>query len=288
MRKTHQWNQIVLPKKYHDLVFNELHVKLAHLGSERVVELARARFYRPHMQRDIEHFIRKRCRCLVSKAPNTPDKAPLVPIESSFPFEMVSIDYLHLDKCKGNFEYALVVIDHFTKFVQVYATKNKSGLAAAEKIFNGFILKYGFPKRIHHDQGGEFNNALFNRLHQLTGIAKSRTTPYHPAGNGQTERMNRTLISMLKSLEEKEKKQWKDHLDKLAFAYNVTVHKTTGYSPFFLLFGRNPGLPIDTMFAAVGEEKLKRKTHEQYASEWQKSMQQAFEIVREHSSKSSD
>ena len=162
VRKTNHWSQIVLPKKFHDLVYKELHVKLAHLGSERVLELARARFYWPHMQRDVEHFIRKQCRCIISKAPNAPDKAPLVPIESTFPFEMVSIDYMHLDKCSGNFEYALVVIDHFTKFVQIYATRNKSGLAAADKIFNGYILKYGFPKRIHHDQGGEFENALFD------------------------------------------------------------------------------------------------------------------------------
>ena len=106
-----------------------------------------------------------------------PDKAPLKPIVSTFPFEMVSIDYMKLDKCKGNFEYAMVVIDHFTKFVQIYATKNKSGLAAADKVFNNYILKYGFPRRIHHDQGPEFENELFTRLHQLTGICKSRTTP---------------------------------------------------------------------------------------------------------------
>ena len=285
VRKTNHWSQIVLPKKYHNLVYQELHVKLGHMGSERVFELARKRFYWAHMRRDVDHFIRKQCRCVISKAPNEEAIAPLKPIVSTYPFEMVSIDYMQLDVCKGNFKYALVVIDHFTKFVQIYATKNKKGITAADKVFNGFILKYGFPSRIHHDQGGEFENELFTRLHQLTGIDKSRTTPYHPSGNGQTERMNRTLISMLKTLEEKEKQTWKDHLDKLAFAYNVTTHKSTSYSPFFLVFGREPSLPIDTMFASVGEERLKRKSYDEYASEWQRSMEQAFAIVRENTSK---
>ena len=155
----------------------------------------------------------------------------MVPIMSTFPFEMVSIDFLHLDRAKGGFEYALVVCDHFTRFVQVYATRNKSAISAADKIFNDFILKFGFPKRIHHDQGREFNNSLFKRLHQLSGIATSKTTPYHPMGDGQTERMNRTIINMFKTLEEKEKHKWKNHLSKLTFAYNATDNKSTGYSP---------------------------------------------------------
>ena len=101
IRKTSKFKQIFLPEKFYDLVYSELHEKLAHLGSERVLELARRRFYWPKMQKSIENFIRKRCRCIISEKPNVPERAPMVPITSTFPFELVSIDYLHLDRGKG-------------------------------------------------------------------------------------------------------------------------------------------------------------------------------------------
>ena len=131
-----------------------------------------------------------------------------------------------------------MVCDHFTRFVQAYGTKNKSGKSAAEKIFNELVLKYRFPEKIHHDQGKEFNNKMFRRFHQLSGVKSSKTTPYHPLGDGQVERMNRTFINMLKTLPENYKADWKKELPKLSFAYNSTRCRSIGFSPFYLRFGR--------------------------------------------------
>jgi transposase InsO family protein len=287
LRKAGKNVQIVLPEIYHSTVYSELHEKMGHLASDRVVELARQRFHWPHMCSDIENFIQKKCSCVVSKKPNVQERAPLKPIESSYPFEIVSIDFLHLDKCKGGFEYVLVVCDHFTRFAQAYATKSKSSHAAADKLFNHFILQFGFPKRIHHDRGGEFNSNLFRHLHRLAKIETSNTTPYHPQGDGQVERYNRTLINMLKALPESEKKKWKDHLPKLCFAYNSTIHKSTGFSPFFLMFGRESRLPIDGIFPVhqIGETSRDYGT---FVNQWSARMEEAMEIARKHGKQSGD
>ena len=102
----------------------------------------------------------------------------------------MSLDFLNVDKAKAGFEYVLFVTNHFTQYVQAFATKTKSAKAAAEKLYNNYILTYGFPSQIHHGCGREFHNLLFAKLHQLCGVKSSKTTPYHPSRDGQTEQMN--------------------------------------------------------------------------------------------------
>lgn len=119
-------------------------------------------------------------------------RAPLATIVTTRPGELVCIDFLQLETCKQGFEYILVVKDHFTGFAQAYATKNKSSKAVVGKLFNDFALRVGFPERIHHDMGREFDNQLMDQLQKSCDVRGSHTTCYHPQGNGKCEIASKT------------------------------------------------------------------------------------------------
>jgi hypothetical protein len=235
------------------------------------------------MEKDVEKYTKTQCRCIKQKTPTKPLREELTSIHTSSPFELLSLDFLELEKSSGGYDHILVLIDHFTRFAVCYPTKNKAGKTAADRLFNDFVLRYGFPHKIHHDQGGEFENELFKQLEKLSGTLKSRTTPYHPQGNGKCERFNRTILGMLTTLKETEKSHWKDHLQKCVHAYNSTVSSSTGYSPFFLLYGREPRLPIDSLFEQVATKGS--RDYRAYVDNWQKSMKNAYEIAATNSEK---
>uniref|UniRef100_A0A669DKA6 Gypsy retrotransposon integrase-like protein 1 n=1 Tax=Oreochromis niloticus TaxID=8128 RepID=A0A669DKA6_ORENI len=277
--------QLVLPDSLRHTVMLNLHDNMGHLGVERTLELIRSRFYWPKMAIDVEKKVKACERCVRRKA--LPDKAaPLVNIKTSRPMELVCMDFLSIEPDSKNTKDVLVITDHFTKYAVSIPTKDQKATTVAKNLWENFLVHYGFPERLHSDQGRDFESRTIKELCSLLGIRKVRTSPYHPRGN-PVERYNRTLLSMLGTLKDTEKHHWRDFVKPLTHAYNCTKNDVTGYSPYELMFGRQPRLPIDIAFGLPQPNKP-HVTHSQYVKQLKSYLEQSYEIAIKNSQKVAD
>lgn len=268
--------QLLLPSKWRQKSLQCVHDDVGHLGRDRAMTLLRDRFFWPGMGLELAKHISNCGRCLRRKA-CVKVRAPMEPIETTQPLELVCMDYLTLEASKGGFKYILVITDHFTKYALAIPTKDMTAKTTAEAFFNSFVVHYGLPHRIHTDQGANFEGKLIKDLCKMMGVEKSRTTPFHPQGNGCCERFNRTLLNMLGTLEPIDKADWKSHIGNLVFAYNCTRHDTTGFAPYFLLFGRNPRLPVDVIFGLIDPEE--NRSYSNYVQHLKERLNDSFKLA---------
>ena len=268
--------QLVVPPRLIDEVLRYSHDNLGHPGRDKTTAFIRDRFFWPGMSQDIENWIKGCKNCLLRKS-QTNIRAPLISIETSEALELVCLDYLSLETSKGGYQNILVITDHFTRYAVAVPTRNQTAKTTADVFFNNFVIHYGFPKRLHSDQGANFESKIIKELCSLCGIEKSRTTPYHPMGNGVTERFNRTLLQMLGTLTVEQKQNWKKYVGPMVHAYNSMRQETTGHTPYFLMFGRQPRLPVDMAFD-LGQDNTKQPITN-YVSDMKERLQKAYDLA---------
>ena len=271
------FHQILAPSSLRPQIIEGFHNHLGHMGRDRTIDLVKRRFFWPGMTTDIEKWVQSCLPCIKRKRPNAHERAPLSGITSSHPLELVCMDFLSLEPSHG-YENVLIITDHFTKYAQAIPTKSQTASTTARVLFEHFIVHYGIPERLHSDQGRNFESKVIKELCKLMKISKSRTTPYHPMGNGLCERFNRTLMNMLGTLPEDKKKDWKKFIPPLVYAYNSTCHDSSGFSPYFLLFGREPRLPIDAHFGTL-LPSASSSSKVSYVGKLRSRLNQAYEIA---------
>ena len=273
--------QLVVPKLFRERALLGCHDDVGHQGILRTLSLLRERFYWPGMQEEATQHVLKCSRCLRRKTP--PQVAPLQPILVTQPLELVHMDYLSLEPSKGNIENVLVITDHFTRYALAYPSKTQTAQATARILWDNFICHYGFPEKFISDQGRNFESYLIKELCKIAGVKKVHTTPYHPQGNGQCERFNSTLCNMLGTLSEEEKSDWKSHLGCMTHAYNCTKHASTTYSPYYLMFGRHPRLPIDVEFGLNKPNCSDNSSKSRYIQKLRRRLNYAFQKASKYS-----
>lgn len=272
-------HQLLLPECLREEVFHQLHHNHGHQGTERTTELIWERCYWPGMWKTIKQWCQLCERCSLSKNTQPRVRAPMGHLLACKPNQILAIDFTCLEPARDGRENVLVLTDVFSKFTQAIPTRDQRASTVAEVLVREWFYKYGVPARIHSDQGRNFEGIIIQQLCAMYGITKSRTTPYHPQGNGQCERFNRTLHDLLRTLPVEQKHRWPEYLPQLLFNYNTTPHQSTGASPFLLMFGQEPQLPVDFLLGRVAEPAAGEVCD--WVREHQRRLQIAAEAARE-------
>ena len=188
--------------------------------------------------------------------------------------ELVHMDYLTIEG-KDKDVNILVVTDHFTRFSQAFVTPNQTAVVTAKTLWEHYFVYYGIPEKILNDQDRNFESDLIRELCHVTWVKKLKTTPYRPQTNGQCEKFNSTLINMTGTLPMMAKQHWQCFVSTLVHAYNFMKSVATGFSPHYLMFGRQPQLPIDIEFGVRTPDIVAVST-ENHVQKLQKRLKWAF------------
>ena len=274
--------QFVVPQRHLSAALDGCHREVAHQGQHHSTTLMQECFWWPGMTRDLRNHIKKCGHCRKYKA--APPVVPMKPLTCSGPGELLHVDFTAIEetvplKEEPIIQNVLVLQDHISKYVVAYVVKDQTARTATETLRNGYFRLFGAPAYLVSDQGKAFTDHIITHLCDLYGVQKLRTSPYHAQTNGQVECMNQTIIHMIGKLEEDKKACWSKHLPELLLAYNAACSAVTGYSPYYLLFGRRSRIPVDYLFPTLRDSHHQTKMEVSVVA-MQKRLKEAFAVAR--------
>ena len=222
-------------------ILQQSHEQLGHKGIQAVFDLLRCRFYWPHMRADIQHHIRSCHECQIRSLKRFEN--PLSVSTSLALFQKIYVDIMHMPEAKG-FKYIVAARDDLSGVCEARALRKATAKELARFFSEQIVYRYGMPTRVITDNGPETKEA-FKKLLERLGIPHISITPYNHHANGVVERGHFVLReALIKSCQGKIT-DWPDHLQSAVFADRVTTSRVTGYSPYQLLHGTEPALPMD-------------------------------------------
>ena len=272
--------RVLVPAKLRHQVLQACHDSLfsGHLGVRKTIDRVKQKFHWPGMSTDVKDHIRNCLACTACKSPFKRYRAALADFRVGAPMDRVAIDLIGpLPLTTRKNRYILVLVDYFTRWLEAFPLPDQTAETVAHKMVTEFVCRFVAPLEIHTDQGCNFESDLFQEVCCLLEITKTRTTAYHPSSNGLVERCSGTLGSMIRSYLEDGDKDWDRFIPMLTAAYRSTVHSSTGFTPNYMMLGRETTTPVDLQFPCLDYEQGESS---EYAQELRRQLSRCYEIAR--------
>ncbi|KAK1596216.1 hypothetical protein QYE76_018555 [Lolium multiflorum] len=245
-------NKVCIPESsLRKLLLQESHGGglMGHFGRDKTLSMLSTHYYWPRMKRDVERLCNRCTTCLQAKSTSNPHGLYMpLPIPYA-PWSDISMDFvLGLPRTKHGHDSIFVVVDRFSKmahFIPCHKSDDASHIASL--FFREVVRLHGIPASIVSDRDVKFMSYLWKSLMAKFGVKLLFSSSSHPQTDGQTEVVNRSLSTLLRTLVKKNLKSWEDCIPHAEFAYNRAKHSTTLRSPFMVVYGFEPPTALDIL-----------------------------------------
>ncbi|GAA54987.1 pro-Pol polyprotein [Clonorchis sinensis] len=231
----------VIPRVLRRKLIVQCH-EIAHTGCAKMYDLLRQRTYWPAMRSEVMDYVVSCKRCRLMKEDTTGATHPMERIPVSEIAELWSVDIMgpFPVTTSGN-QYIVIMTEHLSRWIEAAAVPNQRATTISGLVMHHIVANHGVPNMILTDQGPCFESKEFRNCLQKLRIRRLGTAPYHPQTNGLTEPNNRKIKEWLAA----KGGDWEVNLPMVLLAHRAFIQPTTGKSPFMLMYGRHPRLPVD-------------------------------------------
>lgn len=235
------WKEVV-PQELRDTVIAKNHAEpiAAHFGIYKTYKRLLLRFFWPGMYADVVKYISNCDTCLAYKQPTHGTLGKMGrPKNCSRPFQSLSIDFVGpLPSSRKQNCYILVLTCCFSKYCLMFPLRNANAAAVCKMLEDNVFLVHGVPQTILMDNGSQFISRELNSLLTKYKVPNIYFTPKYTPQVNTVERYNKTIVTAIATFVNDDHRTWDVNLPKIQFAINNSVNEVTGYTPSFLVHGR--------------------------------------------------
>lgn len=255
-------NRPFVPTIMRRLVFDTLH-NISHPSIRATRKLVSDRYFWPNQNKDVNTWAKSCIKCQKNKVTRHTQSQ-----QGKFKLPSSRFEHLHMDivgplpPSNGNC-YILTIVDRFTRWPEAYPIPDMSVATIAKTFVEQYVSRFGTPLEITTDQGSQFESKLFEKLTNVLGTHRIRTTAYHPQANGMVERFHRQLKSSIRA--RNNTIHWSSELPIVLLGIRASLKDDLKCSPAELVYGqalRLPGEFFETSSGSMDHNSFLEKFRE--------------------------